>query len=164
VLERLAAYRAEGDTVLIAGDFNAQPDYARLDPWYADTLVEPGNRGNTGVYRELDDTDPRGCAGYGEWTATGPPGRTPPCARPAAECSSTDQDGCAKIDMIFVPEDAIVGRYWADSLAIPTSCPAAAAVPGVVPPGACSDHRVLLGRVTVRVGEAVAAGRLPAAS
>ncbi|GAB3965809.1 hypothetical protein GCM10027615_11620 [Plantactinospora veratri] len=42
--------------------------------------------------------------------------------------------------MIFVRENRIVGTYTGDSLSVSTACG-----------GACSDHRILIGTVTVRV-------------
>lgn len=126
VLNRLEEFSAAGDTVLIAGDFNAQPNYGRMNGWYSSTLDVPNNSGNYGHYRELDDLDSR-CVGYGETTvADGDTGG--PCGLGA------------KIDLIFVREDKIVGGYSGDSLAISTSCG-----------GPCSDHRIVIGTVTVRV-------------
>lgn len=141
VLNRLETYRAAGDTVVIAGDFNAQPHYGRLNNWYSSNLSTVNNGGNTGRYRELDDNDGR-CAGYGEWTATGTPGAVPPC-------SSTQPQ--AKIDLIFVREDRIGGAYSGDSLAISTGC---SGIPptSAYPAGSCSDHRVVIGTVTVVIG------------
>ncbi|MFI6877294.1 endonuclease/exonuclease/phosphatase family protein [Streptomyces sp. NPDC050400] len=120
VLDTFEGYRAAGDTVILAGDFNAQPTYDRLRPF----LTRHG-----GHYRELDDSDPDHCPGYGEWTADDVPGTAPPCGDKG------------KIDMIFVREDAIAGPYSADALPIPRSC---AGVP------ACSDHRILTGEVELR--------------
>ncbi|MET9954868.1 endonuclease/exonuclease/phosphatase family protein [Streptomyces sp. NPDC006339] len=128
VRQKLEAYHTAGETALIAGDFNAQPHYGRLNAYYAPSLDTPNNSGNTGHYRELDDNDAGNCLGYGEWTADGTPGATPPCG------------GLAKIDHIFVRESALAGPYSADSLAISTTC---TGVP------ACSDHRILVGTVTV---------------
>lgn len=125
VRARLEDYHAAGDTVLIAGDFNAQPDYGRLNEWYSASLDTPNNRNNTGRYRELDDTDTR-CLGYGERTQTDTTGG--PCGLGK------------KIDLIFVREDRIVGSYSGDSLSINTSCG-----------GPCSNHRVFHGTVTVQV-------------
>ncbi|MEV0151355.1 MULTISPECIES: endonuclease/exonuclease/phosphatase family protein [unclassified Nonomuraea] len=72
--QQLAAVRGHlqelhnnGDTVLIAGDFNARPDDVRLNSWYSSSLNVPNNSGNTGAYRELDDQDPV-CVGIGETT------------------------------------------------------------------------------------------------
>lgn len=120
VLEAVERYHADGDTVILAGDFNAQPTYDRLWPYYTR---------HGGHYRELDDDDTDHCPGYGEWTADDVPGTAPPCGEKA------------KIDMIFVREDAIVGPYSADALPIPRQC---AGVP------ACSDHRILTGKVVLK--------------
>lgn len=128
VRQKLEAYHATGETVLTAGDFNAQPHYGRLNSYYAPSLDVPNNGDNTGAYRELDDNDTGNCLGYGEWTANGTPGATPPCG------------GNAKLDLIFARESALAGPYSEDSLAISTSCS------GVV---ACSDHRIVVGTVTV---------------
>ncbi|MFJ7068110.1 endonuclease/exonuclease/phosphatase family protein [Streptomyces sp. NPDC101115] len=129
VHQKLEEYAAAGETALIAGDFNAQPHYGRLNPYYAPSVNTAYNANNTGEYRELDDDDAGNCPGYGEWTADGTPGVTPPCG------------GYAKIDHIFVRESALAGPYSADSLAVSTACTGVAA---------CSDHRILVGTVTVR--------------
>ncbi|MGW2843078.1 endonuclease/exonuclease/phosphatase family protein [Streptomyces sp. NPDC001493] len=128
VRQKLEAYHSAGETVLISGDFNAQPHYGRLNPFYAPSLDVPNNGNNTGAYRELDDNDAGNCLGYGEWTADGTPGAAPPCG------------GNAKIDLIFVRESALAGSYSEDSLAISTSCTGVAA---------CSDHRIVVGTATV---------------
>jgi endonuclease/exonuclease/phosphatase family metal-dependent hydrolase len=70
VRRRLESFDAAGDTVLVAGDLNAQPHDGRLDTWYSSAVATVHNASNTGDYRELDDTDP-GCAGYGETTTPG---------------------------------------------------------------------------------------------
>lgn len=125
VRAQLEAWNAAGDTVVIAGDFNAQPNYARLNNWYAPSVGTANNAGNSGFYRELDDTDPR-CVGYGENTEDAdPPG---PCG-PGK-----------KIDLIFARESRIVGAYEGDSLSISEACG-----------GPCSDHRIVVGAVTVSV-------------
>jgi len=128
VLRRLESFNADGDTVLLAGDLNAQPHYARLDTWYSSAVATANNASNTGAYRELDDTDPR-CAGYGETT-------TPDSPTGGGLCGQSP-----KVDMVFVRANRVVGSYSADSLPI-ASC-------GASP---CSDHRILLGTVQVSVG------------
>lgn len=129
VLAELEDRHRGGDTVLIAGDFNAQPHYARLNRFYAPSLELPINDGNVGQYRELDDDDAAHCLGYGERTTEG-----------------TTLDPCGgmgtKIDLIFARETAIVGPYEGDSLSISSACG-----------GPCSDHRIVIGTVTVRVRE-----------
>ena len=126
VHSRLESFNTAGDTVLFAGDLNSQPHDGRLNRWYSPAVATAHNASNTGAYRELDDTDPR-CAGYGETTTPGTAG---------GRCGQS-----AKIDMIFVRANRVVGSYSADSLPIP-SC-------GASP---CSDHRILLGTVRVSVG------------
>ena len=126
VLRRLESFDAAGDTVLLAGDLNAQPSYGRLDSWYSAAVDTAHNGSNHGDYRELDDTDRR-CPGYGEATTAGSSG---------GECGQSP-----KIDLIFARADRIVGSYSADSLAIP--------VCGARP---CSDHRTVVGTVRVSVG------------
>lgn len=128
VRRKLEEYHTAHEIALIAGDFNAQPHYGRLNSFYAPSLDVPNNGNNTGAYRELDDNDTGNCLGYGEWTADGTPGAVPPCG------------GNAKIDLIFARESALAGPYSEDSLAISTSCT------GVT---ACSDHRIIVGTVTV---------------
>lgn len=125
VLSRLETFHGNGDTVLIAGDFNAQPNYGRLDGWYASSLNHPNNANNRGAYRELDDTEPT-CYGYGEKTQEA--GDLGPCGQ------------VKKVDLIFVRQNRIVGSYSGDSLAISTNCG-----------GLCSDHRILIGTVTVSI-------------
>jgi len=122
---RMEEHHRAGETVIIAGDFNAQPNYGRMNGWYSSNLDTPNNPDNTGYYRELDDDDPQHCLGYGEPTVGvgDPPGQCVPEK---------------KIDMIFVREDRMVGDYWADALAIAQSCG-----------GPCSDHKILIGQVTV---------------
>ncbi|WP_226898996.1 endonuclease/exonuclease/phosphatase family protein [Nonomuraea phyllanthi] len=129
VLARLEAYHADGDTVVIAGDFNIQADAARLNGYYSSAVNTPNNRGNTGHYHELDDADQNNCPGYGELSVSTPDPRGP--------CGTG-----SKIDMIFVREDRIAGPYSGDTLAPPTSCAGN-------PDGLCSDHRALIGTVTL---------------
>ena len=152
VLKELEAYRAEGATVIIAGDFNAQPSYRRLDNWYSGELDVPANQDNAGSYRELDDNDSAHCRGFGEWTAAGAPGALPPCAGSESRCTVATADGCGKIDLIFVREDRIVGDYTSDSLAISSSCGWSRERPGEYPAGSCSDHRIVTGTVRVLTG------------
>jgi endonuclease/exonuclease/phosphatase family metal-dependent hydrolase len=147
VLDHVEAAHAAGDTVVLAGDLNAQPHYRRLDPWYAPRTA--GSGGGRGSYRELDDSDPRHCPGYGEWTATGPAGAPHPCSG-GAPCTAGDTGGCAKIDHVFVRQDLIAGAYGADALDTPLTCAGMPTSPER-PDGACSDHRPLVGTVTVRV-------------
>jgi hypothetical protein len=97
VHSRLETYAAARDTVLTAGDFNAQPNYGRLNGWYSRSVDVPANRNNTGSYRELDDDDSARCRGFGEWTAAGPAGAVPPCAGAGATCTASTSTGCAKI-------------------------------------------------------------------
>ncbi|MFF6776808.1 hypothetical protein ACFY8W_25120 [Streptomyces sp. NPDC012637] len=61
-------------------------------------------------------------------STAGTPGVTPPCG------------GYAEIDHVFVRGSALAGPYGGDSLAVPTVCTGVAA---------CSDHRLLVGTVTV---------------
>jgi endonuclease/exonuclease/phosphatase family metal-dependent hydrolase len=128
VNDRVDEFHADGGTAVIAGDFNAQPNYGRINGWYSSTLDTPNNRNNTGNYRELDDNDAGNCIGYGENTVAeaDPPG---PCG-PGK-----------KIDLIFAHDDRITGGYSGDSLSISQSCG-----------GPCSDHRIVIGTVTVLVG------------
>jgi hypothetical protein len=145
-LRTVEGYEQSGWTVLVGGDFNAQPDYARMHSWYA---AAAGN-GGWGFWRELDDTDSR-CNGYGEWTATGTPGAAPMCSGGSTTCTATVTTGCAKIDGEFVRENRIAGPYSEDALDLATSCPT---IPGTAayPAGSCSDHRVVVGTATVGLG------------
>ena len=145
-LRAVESYDAQGWTVLIGGDFNAQPDYGRIHPWYSPAA---GN-GGTGHYRELDDTDSR-CRGYGTWTATGLPGASPMCSGGSTTCTASVATGCAKVDLEFVRENHIAGAYFGDVLAIPMSCPTIRGTPAY-PAGSCSDHRVYVASATVSYG------------
>lgn len=132
VVRVLEQYRAAGDTVLVTGDFNTEPDAASMDAVYAPGVDTPQNRNNTGEYRELDDADPEHCRGYGE--ATG---------------EHSTGGGCGngrKIDFVFVRRDRVVRSYAyaADSRPLLREC---AASVGTL----CSDHRILTGRVRVLV-------------
>ncbi|GAB7047111.1 endonuclease/exonuclease/phosphatase family protein [Catenuloplanes indicus] len=126
VRARVESWNTAGDTVIIAGDFNAQPNYKRLDGWYAPSVNTTANRGNSGAYRELDDLDSR-CPGYGE--------NTEDDGTPAGPCGPGK-----KIDLIFVRESRIAGAYDGDSLSISNDCG-----------GPCSDHRIVIGTVTVSI-------------
>ncbi|MEU4624734.1 endonuclease/exonuclease/phosphatase family protein [Actinoplanes sp. NPDC023801] len=139
VLGKMEAFNSAGDTAVIAGDFNAQPHYGRLNNWYSPTLNVAGNSGNTGAYRELDDNDAGNCLGYGEWSATGTPGATPPCG------------GLAKIDLIFARQNRLAGSYNSDSLSISTGCSGIPATSAYAA-GSCSDHRIVIGTATVSIG------------
>jgi hypothetical protein len=145
-LRTVEGYEAAGWTVLAGGDFNAQPEYVRLHPWYA---AAAGN-GGWGHWRELDDTD-TSCAGYGDWTATGTPGAAPMCSGGSTTCTASVTTGCAKIDAEFVRENRVAGPYSEAALGLATSCPT---IPGTAayPAGACSDHRVVVGTATVGFG------------
>ncbi|MBE1583782.1 endonuclease/exonuclease/phosphatase family protein [Nonomuraea angiospora] len=131
VQEHLEDLYNAGNTVIIAGDFNARPHLQRLNDWYSPTVNGPNNHNNTGAYRELDDLDPR-CPGVGEPTTLD----TLPVEKP---CNDRP-----KIDMIFVRESLIAGAYSGDALGEGTGGTACGG-------GPCSDHRVLIGTVTVRV-------------
>ncbi|MCX3062578.1 endonuclease/exonuclease/phosphatase family protein [Streptomyces beihaiensis] len=119
-----------GQTYVVAGDFNAQPHYARLDTFYAASADTRHNPGNIGAHRELDDADKAHCPGYGEATTLG--GNAP-----AAPCG-----GHAKVDLVLVRQSQLAGGYSADALKPATSC---RGLP------TCSDHRVLVGTVRLRV-------------
>ncbi|NOL39870.1 endonuclease/exonuclease/phosphatase family protein [Kribbella sandramycini] len=123
VLATLEQHNANGDTTLVAGDFNAQPSWARLDKYYDAALTTDHNGQNRGNYRELDDTDAN-CPGYGEATTEN---------NTSGACNQA-----AKIDLIFVRKNHLAGPYSADSLAIAQSCA-----------GPCSDHRILTATVTL---------------
>ncbi|MBN1170776.1 MAG: endonuclease/exonuclease/phosphatase family protein [Micromonosporaceae bacterium] len=127
VKQHLEDYEAGGGTVIIAGDLNVHPHYGRLDDWYSSSLDVPNNSRNTGSYRELDDADSANCLGYGEQTTEN---------NTSGLCGQS-----SKIDFIFARENHIVGAYDADSLGISQGCTI----------GACSDHRILVGTVTLTV-------------
>lgn len=124
VKDKLEQYYKNGRRVIIAGDFNAQPNYGRLNNWYAPSVATPANPNNSGAYREIDDLDAR-CLGYGEKTQ-------------GANNNSPCKIG-SKIDFIFFREN-LVSRYSGDTLTIANGCTG----------GACSDHRILYGSVTFK--------------
>ncbi|MEV4112448.1 endonuclease/exonuclease/phosphatase family protein [Nonomuraea sp. NPDC049695] len=124
----------DGDTVVIAGDFNARPHLRRLNDWYSPSVNGPNNGNNTGEYRELDDLDPV-CPGVGETTVLETSGDGDPIP-PEEPCNQRP-----KIDLIFVRESLIAGPYSGDALGQGTGCGG----------GPCSDHRVTIGTVPVRV-------------
>lgn len=126
ILGRLEQQNTNGDTTLLAGDLNAEPDFGRLDDWYDGALDTPNNRLNRGQYRELDDTEPT-CPGYGE--ATTENNQVGACSQPK------------KIDFIFVRKNHLAGPYSEDALAISQGC---AGKP-------CSDHRIITGTVQVKI-------------
>ncbi|WP_432752061.1 endonuclease/exonuclease/phosphatase family protein [Streptomyces sp. JL2001] len=136
--QKLEAWSAAGEKVLISGDFNVEPDYPSMNSFYAATANTPHNGGNVGAYRELDDNDAGNCPGYGEPTSNTPPSPTNP----------TPCGGNQKIDLILVRESALAapGSYSADALTTSKDC-----TPGSKnPDGLCSDHRILTGTVTLR--------------
>ncbi|MFJ3540265.1 endonuclease/exonuclease/phosphatase family protein [Streptomyces sp. NPDC090109] len=143
-VEQLAAAQAQldswvsqGQTVMIAGDFNAQPHYPALNTYYSASLNVPEvNDSNRGSFRELDDNDSDNCLGYGEWTANDSRATIP------VKCGK----GMAKIDLIFVSEASLLspGSYSADSLAIAANCKKGTATIN------CSDHRILTGTVNLK--------------
>lgn len=132
MLQLLDGFDAAGETYIVAGDFNVQPHYEHLDGYYAPSANTVNNPNNTGAHRELDDADPSQCPGYGEFTATVRPEVSPPCG------------GLSKIDLIITRENRVAGPYSGDSLTPPTDCGAGNDDP-------CSDHRVTIGTVPLRV-------------
>jgi len=126
VRDKVEQYYKSGRRVIIAGDFNAQPSYARLDGWYAPSVNTAANGNNHGAYREIDDLDAR-CPGYGERTENAND-KTVPCA------------SGSKIDLIFFREN-LVSHYDGDSLSISKECTGGTS---------CSDHRILYGTVTFK--------------
>jgi endonuclease/exonuclease/phosphatase family metal-dependent hydrolase len=125
VRTKLDQYIAAGDTVILAGDLNAEPNYAGLNLYYSSSVNTTVNSNNSGSYRELDDADGANCPGHGEATFGSTGG------------------GCGtgrKLDYVFVPQSRLAGAYELDSHAIPT-CSGSP----------CSDHRMIEGSVTVTV-------------
>lgn len=131
VRARLDAFDAAGRSYLVAGDFNAQPHHTRMDRMYAPSAGRRTGHGGRGAHRELDGADRGHCAGYGERTFSVPATRPGPCG------------SGVKLDYLFVRATRISGAYTADSLAVPTSCRGMRL---------CSDHRTLIGTVTLRRG------------
>ena len=116
------------DTVILAGDFNLEPNDSAFDEVYASGANHPDhNPANRGAYRELDDGDRGHCLGYGENTGM---------HRSGGGCGNG-----RRIDLIFARANRIVdGRYGSDTVNVPTDCT-----------GACSDHRAVFGWVRLRV-------------
>ncbi|MFE9701994.1 endonuclease/exonuclease/phosphatase family protein [Streptomyces sp. NPDC005930] len=130
VRRTLDSFDARGQTYLVAGDFNAQPHYGRLDQLYAPSVASAANRANTGAHRELDDADLEHCPGYGQATTVTP-------GVVAGACG-----GGAKVDEIFVRESRLAGAYGAVALEVPRTCSGIAY---------CSDHLPLFGTVRMTV-------------
>ncbi|MFB4264657.1 endonuclease/exonuclease/phosphatase family protein [Nonomuraea sp. GTA35] len=122
---------AQGDTVLIAGDFNVQPGDALLDTWYHPGVDTVNNANNSGRYHELDDQDSK-CPGWGEQTTESSP-TLGACGQPR------------KVDLIFAAADRLVS-YSADSQPIGHLC-------GANRDKACSDHRMVNAFATVTVAD-----------
>ncbi len=119
VHEQLETWWENGrDTIILAGDFNLEPNDRAFDAVYAPGANHPDhNPANRGAFRELDDDDASHCRGYGERSVPRTGGG--PC-----------RDG-RRIDLVFVRANRIVeGRYGSDTRDIPTTCG-----------GPCSDHR-----------------------
>ncbi|MFD5146172.1 endonuclease/exonuclease/phosphatase family protein [Streptomyces sp. NPDC058401] len=128
----LKGFADAGETYLVAGDFNAEPDMSRMG-----SLMT--------THTELDSTDAR-CLNYGEWTAidnpeiNDPDTGLPPCAA---------NGGNPKIDMILARTDRLVdpaAGFTADTKSIPTTCTVDGKTNQL-----CSDHRVLIGTATLSV-------------
>lgn len=134
VRDILAGFAEHGESYLVAGDFNAQPGpgFPRLGPLMT---------GHT----ELDGADPVHCPGYGEWTALDDPTTPDPNPTPCAS-----NEGNPKIDLILARTDRLAenSTYTADTMAIPARC----SVDGGKTLRLCSDHRVLTGSATLKVG------------
>jgi endonuclease/exonuclease/phosphatase family metal-dependent hydrolase len=139
VLGQLESWHNNGESVLLAGDFNVQPNDVSLNNWYSPSVDTANNSDNQGLYRELDDQDRLSCPGYGEATTVGAIGAGNPC--------ETTRNS-VKLDMVFVRENRISGSYHVDALPIATSCRGTSATPNY-PAGSCSDHRIMVGEVTV---------------
>lgn len=114
------------DTVVLAGDFNIEPDDRALNAVYSQAANAKYNGNNSGAYREVDDADPEHCIGYGEGTGQYP--NIGPCGQGR------------KIDYVLVRQNRIVGAHGANVRAIPGGCG-----------GPCSDHRPVVGRIRVRI-------------
>ncbi|MFJ9371508.1 endonuclease/exonuclease/phosphatase family protein [Nocardia sp. NPDC101769] len=146
-LSKMEQYDAAGDTVITAGDFNAQLDWGRMDAYYSSSVNTPANGRNTGHYHELDDNNPA-CPGVGIATDYGATG--------GAACGNPP-----KIDFIFVREDRIApGTTYSAEVIGPGPCETSttsgiscgARLPESLPKcgqAYCSDHSILIGRVTV---------------
>lgn len=133
----LKQYAEAGNAVMVAGDFNIQPHEPQLDSLYHGSVDTENNGNNTGLYRELDDTDAF-CRGYGAITkATRGRGEPPPCL-------GSGDVAKKKIDMIFVNHSKIRGTYRATVEPIPR-CNGTESRP------LCSDHHAVTGRVTLEV-------------
>lgn len=134
VFQTLENYYERGDTVIVTGDFNTEPNAASMDAVYAPGVNTPNNRNNHGNYRELDDNDAAHCRGYGQ--ATGQYASGGACGKGR------------KIDYIFVRANRVVWNadtpYTASARALNRNC-------GAGNNELCSDHRMLTGRVTVKI-------------
>ena len=131
----LSSYVDDGKAVVVAGDFNARPNWGRLDSIYAESVDTEANSGNTGAFRELDDDNADHCLGYGAGTMDGGD-RPEPC----------NQDEGVKIDMIFASEANISGDYSAEVLAIPETCKG----DNDDDVDVCSDHHAVSGTLAFK--------------
>ncbi|SKC38866.1 endonuclease/exonuclease/phosphatase family protein [Krasilnikoviella flava] len=144
VRETLDRYVRAGVTPIVAGDFNTGANFRELDGWYtpeagrrtatrADGSRVATNPGNTGHYVELGDDDATGCRGYGQGTSD--------TYRDNGPCGTG-----VRIDLVFVPADRVRGEYWSSTYGPESVNCTLAEVPRAP---ACSDHRVVRGRVTL---------------
>lgn len=133
VRDILKGFTDNGESYLVAGDFNAEPDMSRMG-----SLMS--------THTELDSTDTR-CLNYGEWTAIDNPAINDPDTG-LAPCAANE--GNPKIDMILARTDKLadpVQGFTADSKSIPTTCAPGDGTTNQL----CSDHRVLIGNATITV-------------
>ncbi|MEV4671397.1 MULTISPECIES: endonuclease/exonuclease/phosphatase family protein [Actinomadura] len=127
----LEGFRTDGDTVIIAGDFNLFPNASVLNKWYSPAVDTPSNPNNYGSYHELDD-QAQECPGWGEATT---------------EEGSISDYSCGqywKLDLTFANADRLIS-YDADAHPIGDFC-------GAYRDRPCSDHRILTSNATVTIG------------
>ncbi|MFJ7269001.1 endonuclease/exonuclease/phosphatase family protein [Streptomyces sp. NPDC099050] len=130
VRDILKGFTDNGESYLVAGDFNAEPDMSRMG-----SLMT--------THTELDSTDSR-CLNYGEWTAIDNPAINDPDTG-LAPCAANE--GNPKIDLILARTDKLADPaqgFTADSKSIPATCTIDRETQQL-----CSDHRVLIGTATI---------------
>jgi endonuclease/exonuclease/phosphatase family metal-dependent hydrolase len=156
-------------SLIVAGDFNADPENGDYQTSHttcyfsAPTCTAPWSiLGSTAVYEEIGDTS-TACPGYGPWTvhqqAVNPIGSS--CGSDNScryQLSPSLVGPCRKVDMIFALKASMTSpySYSQHTHALPSDCAwfnGTSTVPttgnGLNPAGSCSDHRMLVGPVTM---------------
>ncbi|WP_199742780.1 endonuclease/exonuclease/phosphatase family protein [Nocardia stercoris] len=90
-LTQMEKYHANGDTVIIAGDFNARPDWGRMKPYYSSAVNTPTTMTTPGITTSSTTT-------VGSATVTvRPPTTDPPSRTRAVRRRRSTSPSCARI-------------------------------------------------------------------